>query len=337
MFDGSITMSYNTLNYQVHFVDVVNRNQRRRKSGPSRSFFNAKASPSLLKTEGNGNLSESKNFEATSSTAGSGFDSPVLSSPNAIGVIGGVSAVSTLSFLEKLVKGTSLDGEETLPLIVCSDPCLNRELLLHERSFLPYPTSINNNIQYNHTSIVGNLRQKRLFMERSGARCVVMPCHISHAWHKEISEDCSVPFLNVGDCVAKEIRAANFRPIEAGSNVRIGVLTTDTMLTSRIYQEKLQSQGFDVIYPDKATMEHTVVPAVSAFRRNDMEGARNLLRIALQVLLLKAVNTIIVASDDMNGLLPQDDPLVKKCIDPMDSLVRETIKWARSLKESEED
>ena len=81
--------------------------------------------------------------------------------------------------------------------------------------------------------------------------------------------------------------------------------------------------------PDKATMEHTVIPEIDALNRKDMEGNRNLLRIALQVLLVRAVNTVILASDDMHELLPLDDPLLKKCIDPMDALARSTIKWAQ--------
>lgn len=80
-------------------------------------------------------------------------------------------------------------------------------------------------------------------------------------------------------------------------------------------------------------MEHTVIPAVEALHRKDIEGARNLLRVALQVLLVRAVNTIILASDDMRNLLPRDDPLLKKCIDPMDALARATIEWAQSARE----
>ena len=89
-------------------------------------------------------------------------------------------------------------------------------------------------------------------------------------------------------------------------------------------------QGFEVVLPDKATMEHTVIPASEALNRKDMEGACNLFRIALQVLLVRAVNSLILASDDMRELLPHDDRLLKKCIDPMDALARSTIKWVRS-------
>lgn len=77
-------------------------------------------------------------------------------------------------------------------------------------------------------------------------------------------------------------------------------------------------------------MDHAVIPAIEALNRKDREGACNLLRIALQVLLVRAVNSVILASDDMRDLLPQDDPLLKKCIDPMDALARSTIKWAQS-------
>jgi hypothetical protein len=81
------------------------------------------------------------------------------------------------------------------------------------------------------------------------------------------------------------------------------------------------------VLPDKATMEHTIIPAIEALDRNDMEGAQNLLRIALQVLLVRAV---ILASEEMRDVLPEDDPLLKKCIDPMDALARSTIKWAQA-------
>lgn len=229
---------------------------------------------------------------------------------NTVGIIGGVSVCSTLIFLEKLVWLSSRNGEkECLPFVVCSsDPALNPEI------------------------VVDNLWQKRAFLEQSGARCIVMPCSLSHAWHDEISKGCSVTFLHIGDCVAKELKEAKLKPLEAGSNVRIGVLATDETLNAGFYQQKLQNQGFEVVFPDKSTMERIVNPAIEAMNRKDMEGARNLLRIAIQLLLVSAVNTVILASDEMRGLLPREDPLLKKCTDPMDALARSTIRWAQSAK-----
>ncbi|KAK8296577.1 hypothetical protein V6Z11_D05G131600 [Gossypium hirsutum] len=160
-----------------------------------------------------------------------------------------------------------------------------------------------------------------------------MPCHISHSWHDEVFKGCSVHSLHMAECVARELKEAGLKPLEAGSPLRIGVLATDATLKAGFYQEKLQIEGFEVVMPDKATMEHAVIPAIDALNRKDMEGARNLLRIALQVLLVRAVNTVIIASDDMRDVLPRDDPLLKKCIDPMDALARSTIKWAQQAAE----
>ncbi|KAG5542892.1 hypothetical protein RHGRI_015847 [Rhododendron griersonianum] len=92
------------------------------------------------------------------------------------------------------------------------------------------------------------------------------------------------------------------RPVETGSPQQIGVLATDATLKADFYQEKLCSeppspimnhfnftgnnfdflykQDFEVVLPGKPTIEHTVIPAIEALNRKDMEGARNLLRIA---------------------------------------------------------
>ncbi|KAL9258348.1 Aspartate racemase-like protein [Drosera capensis] len=244
-----------------------------------------------------------------------------------VGIIGGVSVVSTITFVEKLVRMSSRDKEECLPFILSSDPSvrIGTELSRASRQVALHGKGGRSEMDF----LVDNLRRKRKFLEKSGARCIVMPCHVLHAWHKEISEGCPLPFLHVGDCIAKELREADMKPIEAGSNVKIGVIATDETLTAGYYQDMLQNEGFEVVPPDKATMEHIVNPAIEAMHKRDMEGARNLLRVAIHVLLVRAVNTVILASDELQGLLPHDDPLLKKCMDPMDALARSTISWGK--------
>ncbi|MBA0773945.1 hypothetical protein Gotri_009191 [Gossypium trilobum] len=252
-------------------------------------------SSTLVQTDENGDFYESKKISGSSSTElKSQPQNSLLSQANTVGIIGGVSVLSTLIFLEKLVWWSSRNGEECVPFV--------------------------------------NLRQKRIFLEKSGARCIVMPCHISNAWHDEISESCSLPFFHIGDCVARELKEAKLKPLDAGSSVRIGVLSTCETIAVAPYQQKLQNQGFEVVLPDKETMEHILMPAVESWNQRDIEGARNLLRIAIQVLLIRAVNIVILASDVLQNILPREDPLLKKCMDPMDALARTTIKWAKSAK-----
>uniref|UniRef100_A0A7N0TDX5 Aspartate racemase n=1 Tax=Kalanchoe fedtschenkoi TaxID=63787 RepID=A0A7N0TDX5_KALFE len=268
-------------------------------------------------------LKKSAGYAATSSLLGR--------VDNTIGIIGGVSVFSTLIFLEKLVWWSSRHGNECVPFIVCSDPGLSREFPRHNLVSSFYDVRDQHDRATVNGVIIENLRRKREFLERSGARCIVMPCHLSHSWYNEVSKGCSLPFLHLGECVARELKAANLKPLEAGSNIRIGLISTYATMKAGFYQEKLQNQGFEVLLPDNATMEHIVFPAITALNRKDIKGGQNLLRIAINILLMRGSNMVVIAADKLQGLLPSDDPLAKKCIDPNDALARSTITWAQSV------
>lgn len=206
-------------------------------------------SPIILKTDEGGNYPESEkgSISSLASTSNASGNS-LLGLANTVGIIGGMSVDSTLKFLRKLVQRSSKD-EISIPFVLCSDPVLNKDLLLYERSFLSSLSSKSECTQLDPIPIVENLSSKRVFLENSGARCIVMPCHISHSWHEEISKGCSVPFFHMGECVAKQLKEAKLRPLEAGSPLRIGVLATGATLTAGFYQEKLQNE---VIYSSVA-------------------------------------------------------------------------------------
>ncbi|XP_023516201.1 uncharacterized protein LOC111780131 isoform X3 [Cucurbita pepo subsp. pepo] len=311
MLDGGMAMSFYALNCPAgvrrNANESIFRFRRRLNLYLSVQIF------SVIQTDENDNLAASKKMSSSGkSLSKTRTLKPLLVQPNTVGVIGGVSVFSTLLFMEKLVWWSRKDGEESIPFVVCSDPVLDK------------------GIPHSDAMIIENLKQKTAFLEQSGARCLITPCHLSHRWLGDTSESCKLPFLHVGDCVARELNKAKLKQLEAGSNVRIGLLATDTATLTGFYHERLQKQGFDVVVPDEATMEHIVIPAVEAFHKRDHEGARNLLRIAVHVLLTRAVNMVILASDELLNLLPPDDPILKKCIDPMDALARAAIEWSRS-------
>ncbi|KAE9588025.1 hypothetical protein Lal_00002765 [Lupinus albus] len=333
MFNVTLTMSYHTLSYPSHTL-LGSRNLCRLRSCHVQAM---PPSSVILNADESGNFYQSTKLHGSNLASGIKGESvsPLTSHGNGVGIIGGVSVDATLNFLRRIVEFSSDSSKggrksNSIPFVLCSDPLLNKELLSYEKSHFVSGRSKVEFFKLDSSPIVQNLRNKRVFLENSGASCIVMPCNVSHSWYEEVSKGCSVPFLHMAECVAKELKEAKLKPLEAGSPLRIGVLATNATLASGFYQEKLRNEGFEVVLPDRATMEHTVIPATEALNRKDMEGACNLLRIALQVLLVSGVNSIILASDDMRDLLPQDDPLLKKCTEPMDALARSTIKWVRS-------
>ncbi|KAF4369395.1 hypothetical protein F8388_011522 [Cannabis sativa] len=339
MLDGAMKMSFHTLHSPPVLLGLVTKNRAyfgaRRIRSPNHHHLpslTVQVSSVLVQTDESGNLPEpikvlSSELVNQRPRCTQNSDQ-LLSQPNTIGIIGGVSAFSTLIFLEKLVWwGIRAGG--CPPFVVCSDSSLRMKLpiLNSFHSFNAHMVQIPSS---KFGPVVESLRQKRVFLEQSGARCIVMPCHVLHVWQGEISEGCSLPFLHAGECVAKELLEAKLKPLEVGNGVRIGVLASNESLVAGIYQEKLQNEGFEVVLPDRATMEHVVIPAVEAVKRGDKKGARNLMKIAVQILLMRAVNTVVIACDEMQGLLPHNDPLLHKCTDPMDALARSTIRWANS-------
>ncbi|KAG7023535.1 hypothetical protein SDJN02_14561, partial [Cucurbita argyrosperma subsp. argyrosperma] len=300
MLDGGMAMSFCALNCPAgvrrNANESIFRFRRRLNLYLSVQIF------SVIQTDENDNLAASKKMSSSGkSLSKTRTLKPLLVQPNTLGVIGGVSVFSTLLFMEKLVWWSRKDGEESIPFVICSDPVLDK------------------GIPHSDAVIIENLKQKTAFLEQ---------------WLGDTSESCKLPFLHVGDCVARELNEAKLKQLEAGSNVRIGLLATDTATLTGLYHERLQKQGFDVVVPDEATMEHIVIPAVEAFHKRDHEGARNLLRIGVHVLLTRAVNMVILASDELLNLLPPDDPILEKCIDPMDALARAAIKWSKICRTS---
>ncbi|CAN0900903.1 Aspartate racemase [Linum grandiflorum] len=241
---------------------------------------------------------------------------------NTVGIITGVSVFSTLTFLEKLIWWSLQESQDCPPFILSNDPTLTAASLMLCKTRL------------NLDQIIDNLHGKRLFLEQSGVGCLVMPCHVSHQWYSEIYRGSVLPFFHLGDCVVSELKGANLKPMVCGNSVRIGVLATNPILEAGFYQEKLQSQGFEVVVPDKGTVDHILNPGIEALGKGDMEGAQVLVRIAIQVLLVRGVNVVILASHEIQGLLPDQDPLLQKCIDPMDALAKSVVRWAKIEREN---
>lgn len=213
--------SFYTLNHGLGFMS-----KHRKQSIVRRNYSVHAVPPSSIisKREESGNPTDSNKNSQSNAVANhlddlSG-DSSLLTPSNSIGIIGGASTKNNLRFVNKLVKWSST------PFVLCSDPLLSRML----------------SSSHDHSTIVANLRRKRSFLENAGASCIVMPCHTSHSWYNEIAEGCSVPFLHIGDCVAKELKEAKLKPLETGSPLRIGIIAANATLEAGFYQEKLQNQ-----------------------------------------------------------------------------------------------
>eukprot|EP00252_Welwitschia_mirabilis_P019853 TRINITY_DN4703_c0_g1_i1.p1 TRINITY_DN4703_c0_g1~~TRINITY_DN4703_c0_g1_i1.p1 ORF type:complete len:315 (-),score=0.12 TRINITY_DN4703_c0_g1_i1:107-1051(-) len=247
------------------------------------------------------------------------MSTPYSQKPNTVGVLAGASVAAAAEFVKKIEHFSSVSGLQGVPLVLCSDPAVQKGLRCA-------------NLEMGKAAAV-SLREKRRFLESAGACCIVMPCHVSHVWHDEICKEALVPILHIADSVACALADANLKPVERGANVKIGLLAPIHILHAGFYQKRLVDQGFEVIMPDGATMEHIVAPAMEAAKRKDTEGARILLRIALQILFVRGVTKVVLGSYEMRSVVGggDDDGLLSKCVDPLDALALAAINCCVSL------
>lgn len=207
----------------------------------SRVLATPPSSTLLHMDESNNNLPKSiKGFDSRGSLNSLHADS-MLRQASTVGIIGGISTDSTLNFVRKLEDWSSKDGESSLPFVLCSDPKLNKELLLYEENSYPSLYHRVKRTPADQNQIVENLRNKRRSLERCGAKLILMPCHIAHTWYDEVCEGSSVPMLHMGDCIVKELEKAKMKPLEAGNPLRVGVMASSATLSAGFYQERLQN------------------------------------------------------------------------------------------------
>lgn len=199
----------------------------------------------LQMDESNNNLPKSKKgFGLSCEDSRGGLNilhaDSMLRQANTVGIIGGISTDSTLNFVRKLEDWSSKDGMSSLPFVLCSDPILNKELLLYEENSYPSLYHRIRRTPVDPKQIVENLKNKRRSLERCGAKLILMPCHIAHTWYDKVCEGSSVPMLHMGDCIVKELQEAKMKPLEAGNILRVGVMASSATLSAGFYQERLQ-------------------------------------------------------------------------------------------------
>lgn len=147
-----------------------------------------------------------------------------------IGVIGGLSPQSTVTYYREICEGVRRvrGGLSGPPLLIAS---VNQQEILELR-------------EAGRWDRVGEiLSDAARGLERAGAGCVLIACNSVHKVAEMVEKSISVPFLHIVDATAAGILAK-------GAN-RIGLLGTRYSMEMGFYQERLRRFGIEAIIPEK--------------------------------------------------------------------------------------
>ncbi len=143
------------------------------------------------------------------------------------GILGGLGPKTTATFYLDLIKNATL---ETRPGVCIWSLPLDLE---KERHFIKSGTHKKHYLKL--------LRSGVKALEKAGCTQVVMPCNTVHEFHAELQRITPIPFPNLIEIVAKELKRRKWR--------KVLLLATSRTIKTRLYQNALESSQIKLILP----------------------------------------------------------------------------------------
>ncbi len=168
---------------------------------------------------------------------------PQTSSRRRLGIVGGLGALGAADIFFKLVQATpSASGREQF------------ELMFEQRPFEePKVPGAEDASQTARKLYVFDLVRE---FERRKADAVLLPCFISHTFLDEIAGEVRVPIVSVMEALTSYIKRRH-----AGVR-KIGVLTSDVVRGSGLFERAFAAIGVEVLQPSAALQRDAVMPAI---------------------------------------------------------------------------
>jgi len=161
-------------------------------------------------------------------------------------------------------------------------------------------------------------------LKAAGAAAIAIPCNTAHGWY-DIMAAQGLPILHIVDAAAAELRKA------APSGI-IGLMGTAATLRMRLYQDRLESQGWTCITPTDAEMTTQVTPAIGLVKANRVAEAYAPLAEIVTSLAARGARAVVLGCTEIPlGILAgPHHTLPVPTIDSIDALALASIAWAQS-------
>jgi aspartate racemase len=232
-----------------------------------------------------------------------------MTSPRRLGVLGGMGPLATADFLKKLIVATPAQKDaDHVPVIVYSVPQIPDRVapILNATGASPLP------------AMLEGVRT----LEAAGAECIAIPCITAHHWYDELCQAAKVPIIHIADATCAAM-------IAQGVRGDVALLATDATLRSGFFQQRLQAAGFGVASPSNEEMQELVLPAIVCVKRHDMATALTLTSEAVQRLLARDLQRIVLACSELPSALEgADTGIAAHCVDTLDALARACVAWS---------
>ncbi len=231
-----------------------------------------------------------------------------------LGILGGMGPLAGAQFLARLTLLTTAGRDQDhMTCVLWSDPRVpDRTAALLGTGPDPLPV------------LLRGLRG----LEAAGATVIAIPCNTAHGWFDAMRAACPLPLLHIVDAATADLARQGVAP------GRIGLLATEGTLAMRLYQQRMEALGWEVLVPEAATMTDVVSPAIAAIKAGAVAEAWLPLRSAAAGLVARGARAVVLGCTEIPlGLAegPLRESLGVPVVDTIDALALAAIGWPRLM------
>lgn len=223
-----------------------------------------------------------------------------------VGILGGMGPLATSDLFNKIV--TLTDAKDDNDHI---------HIILNNYPIIPDRTKY---ILGNGENPIKYMIEAALKLEVMGSDVIIMPCNTAHYFYNEITEYLTVPFINMIEETAKEIK--KLKP-EAK---KVCLLSTQGTYKARIYDAVFENYDIEILRPGKA-IEDVVTDIIYSIKKGDTD-LKNIDKDLLTEY-LKSIegNNIILGCTELPVAFDILG-ITEGCIDPTKILAKSAIRFA---------
>jgi aspartate racemase len=224
-----------------------------------------------------------------------------------LGVLGGMGPLASAHFMLRLTLLTPAEHDQDhVPAVLWSDPRVPDRTVHDPRGAAdPLPWLLRG---------VRGLRA-------AGCGAIAMPCNTAHRWYDAMTAE-GVPILHIVDAAAVALQ-------RVAADGTVGVMGTAATLATRLYQDRLERQGWRCIVPSAADMAERVAPAVAAVKANRPGDAYAPLAEVVRSLAERGARAVVLGCTEIPLGLQAGAAVGVPVVDTIDALALAAIGWAR--------
>ena len=223
-----------------------------------------------------------------------------------IGILGGVGPQTTAKVYLSIIKLIRESGEEKYPPIVIYN--------------LPFPFVIE------HEAIVQGINSEKMIpylvdgakiLEKSGVDFGILPCNTLHKYMDEIRKTVKFPFISILEETALTLKDRKVK--------KVGILATETTIESKIYEDVLENNGINILYPSKdgQNIVNNIIVELLNETKNNLQGEK--LESVCNALHGRGAEIILLACTDLQ-LIASDIKISVPIVDTTEILVNASVR-----------